>query len=331
MPASVLRLRPLLLCTAIALLLVGCGQSPSGDSAGVEAAPEDALAVTTVPERSPESAAQLMRRANDAFRANRIASPAGDNAVELFLAVRDLDPQHPGLSEVLVELMPLANFALDGAMRTRDLPEADRLLDLITRLNSESAVTRSAREQVAKLKREIEQEAVAARGAADALAAREAVAATAAKPVAATTSDGERKQPPPASLPATATAAPKPANTNAVVSAPPPAAATPIAAAEVSPAASTTSPLTAPRPIAKVAPEYPAQARSRKIEGFVELEFLVTTNGSAEEIRVVRSEPEGLFDRNAVRALMRWKFKPAERDGKREATRTRTTLNFELG
>lgn len=330
MSASVLHLRPFLLCAAIGMLLVGCGQSPS-DSTAAEAMPEDALAVTTVPERTPESAAQLMRRANDAFRDDRIVSPAGDNAVELFLAVRDLDPQHPGLAEVLVELMPLANFALEGATRSRNPAEADRLLSLITRLNSESAVTRSAREQVAQLKREIEQEALAARSAADAAAAREATAVAAPVPVAATTSEIGRKPRPPATPPASTTAASDPPTANTAASAPPQPAATPVAATVMDPAASTASPLTAPRPIAKVAPEYPAQARSRKIEGFVELEFLVTTSGSAEEIRVVRSEPEGLFDRNAVRALMRWKFKPAERDGKLEATRTRTTLNFSLG
>jgi protein TonB len=86
--------------------------------------------------------------------------------------------------------------------------------------------------------------------------------------------------------------------------------------------------MTAPQAISKIAPDYPPQARRRKVEGFVELEFRVATSGNAEDIRVLRSEPEGLFDRNAVRALMRWKFKPAERNGVPEAATTRTTMNF---
>lgn len=93
-------------------------------------------------------------------------------------------------------------------------------------------------------------------------------------------------------------------------------------------ATTTATAIRPPQPIAKIAPDYPPQARSRKIEGFVELEFRVTVNGGTEDIRVVRSEPEGLFDRNAVRALMRWKFKPAERNGVPEAATTRTTMNF---
>ncbi len=322
MSAPLPRLRPLLLTIAIATLINGCTEAPSDNqSAGV---PAGASPVAALPEAAPASAAELMRRANDAFRANRIASPARNNAIEIFLAVREVDPQHPGLSEVLVELMPLANFALEAAIRNRDPAEAERLLGLLTRLNSESAVTQSARTQLTQLRQQIAQEAAAE--------ATARIAATAlASPASADTGTAVAPAPRAARTNEAATAvanADRPATP--AQSATVPAAAAPAPSAPAAAAAPATTPLTAPRPITKVTPDYPPQARSRKIEGFVELEFLVAINGSPQEIRVVRSQPEGLFDRNAVRALMRWKFKPAERNGAVEATTTRTTINFRL-
>ncbi|MBK6728850.1 MAG: energy transducer TonB [Xanthomonadales bacterium] len=324
MSAPFPRLRPLLLTIAIATLINGCTEPPS--DLPTATVPAGASPIAAVPEAAPASATELMRRANDAFRANRIASPAGDNAVEIFLAVRDLDPLHPGLAEALVELMPLANFALEAAIRNRDPAEAERLLALLTRLNSDSAVTHSARTQLTQLRQQIAQEAAAE------ATARIAAAAPASPP----SSDNETETAA-ASRSRNLIAKPAPAavadadhakTTSQPTSAPAVAASAPNVPATATAPASPS--LTAPRPIAKVTPDYPPQARSRKIEGFVELEFLVTTSGSPQEIRVVRSEPEGLFDRSAVRALMRWKFKPAERNGAAEATTTRTTMNFRL-
>ena len=81
------------------------------------------LASPATPEETP---AQLMRRANAAFRENRIVDPSGDNATELFLAVRERAPDHPGLAEALVEIMPLAQFAFDAAVRGDDLARSVR-------------------------------------------------------------------------------------------------------------------------------------------------------------------------------------------------------------
>lgn len=323
MSAPLPRLRPLLLTIAIATLITGCTEAPSDNHA--TAVPAGASPIAALPESAPATAAELMRRANDAFRANRIASPARNNAIEIFLAVRDLDPQHPGLSEVLVELMPLANFALEAAIRNRDPAEAERLLGLLTRLNSESAVTHSARTQLTQLRQQIAAQEAAA------TAAAQTAATALAGPASADTGTAVAPAPRAARTNEAATAvanADRPATP--AQSATAPAAAAPAPSAPVAAAAPATTPLTAPRPITKVTPDYPPQARSRKIEGFVELEFLVAINGSPQEIRVVRSQPEGLFDRNAVRALMRWKFKPAERNGAVEATTTRTTINFRL-
>jgi periplasmic protein TonB len=63
-------------------------------------------------------------------------------------------------------------------------------------------------------------------------------------------------------------------------------------------------------PIVKVAPEYPRRALDRGIEGYVIVEFMVTKLGTVENAVVVKAEPPGYFERAAVKAAGRFKYKP---------------------
>jgi protein TonB len=63
-------------------------------------------------------------------------------------------------------------------------------------------------------------------------------------------------------------------------------------------------------PIVKVAPIYPRRAQSRGIEGYVVVEFIVTKNGSVRAPVVIKAEPEGVFDRAAIDAALKFKYKP---------------------
>lgn len=63
-------------------------------------------------------------------------------------------------------------------------------------------------------------------------------------------------------------------------------------------------------PIVKVAPVYPRRALSRGIEGYVILEFMVTKLGTVENIQVVEANPPGYFERAAIKAASRFKYKP---------------------
>jgi protein TonB len=63
-------------------------------------------------------------------------------------------------------------------------------------------------------------------------------------------------------------------------------------------------------PIVKVAPVYPRRALSRGIEGFVIVEFTVTTSGTVETPRVLQAEPEEIFNRAAMDAATKFKYKP---------------------
>lgn len=63
-------------------------------------------------------------------------------------------------------------------------------------------------------------------------------------------------------------------------------------------------------PIVKVAPVYPRRAQTRGIEGWVLLKFTVTETGSVINPQVVDAEPAGIFDKAAMRAVERFKYKP---------------------
>jgi protein TonB len=72
---------------------------------------------------------------------------------------------------------------------------------------------------------------------------------------------------------------------------------------------------TAVIPLARVEPQYPRQALIDGTEGWVEVEFTITEFGTVEDARVTASQPRGVFDASALRAIVRWKFKPKVEGG----------------
>ncbi len=67
-------------------------------------------------------------------------------------------------------------------------------------------------------------------------------------------------------------------------------------------------------PIVRVAPVYPARALSRGLEGYVDLEFTVTTTGTVRDPVVIFST-SSLFERAATTAVLKFKYKPRVVDG----------------
>lgn len=84
-------------------------------------------------------------------------------------------------------------------------------------------------------------------------------------------------------------------------------------------------------PIMKVAPEYPRGAASRGIEGYVLLEFTVTSLGSVRDPVVVDASPPGVFDRAATAASLKFRYKPRVLNGQPVDVRgVRNVIRFEL-
>jgi periplasmic protein TonB len=84
-------------------------------------------------------------------------------------------------------------------------------------------------------------------------------------------------------------------------------------------------------PIVKVAPVYPRRAQTRGIEGYVILEFVVTRTGSVINPMVVESKPPGIFDRAAMNAALKFKYKPKVVNGEAiDVAGVRNRISFEL-
>ena len=84
------------------------------------------------------------------------------------------------------------------------------------------------------------------------------------------------------------------------------------------------------RRTAFVPPSYPDRARERGTEGWVDLEFTVTKDGSTRDAVVRAAEPAGAFDRAALDAVKRWRYEPHVVDGNVVEQRVQTRLRFRL-
>lgn len=83
-------------------------------------------------------------------------------------------------------------------------------------------------------------------------------------------------------------------------------------------------------PIARPRPAYPILAARRGIEGYVVLEYTVTRAGTVEGVAVVESS-NSLFNRSALEAVNKFRYKPRIVDGHPVAVRgVRTKIRFEL-
>lgn len=69
-------------------------------------------------------------------------------------------------------------------------------------------------------------------------------------------------------------------------------------------------------PVVRIEPKYPVQAARDGIQGWVQLRFTINEVGGVEDIEIINAEPRRVFDREAKRALRKWKYKPKVVDGK---------------
>lgn len=83
-------------------------------------------------------------------------------------------------------------------------------------------------------------------------------------------------------------------------------------------------------PLVRIEPQYPRRAALGKIEGWVEVEFTITETGTVADPSVKRSQPPRIFDREAMRAILRWKFKPRIVEGKAIPRRATQIIDFKL-
>ncbi|MCC8363075.1 energy transducer TonB [Lysobacter sp. A6] len=319
----------LFVLVAMGVALAACSKSEGPETAGTAATataaaakPVEAVSATV----AAMSADQLRESASSALREQRLYAPAGNNAMEYYLALRDKAPSDPAVASALTDLMPYALIATEQSIQREDFTEAQRLYALMEKTDKTAPALPRLKQTIAQ-----QQQAVAARAeqekvqgeedakrkaelektrAAQQLASQQAAAKQLADQQAAQ-QEADRK----AAADKEAAAQREAAQRAAAASAP----------AESAPARPAPS-AGGLRAVSTPAPRYPAEAARRQLSGEVRLEITVGTDGSVTAARVVDANPPRVFDREALTAVKRWKFAPLDAP----VTTTRT-ISFRPG
>ncbi len=66
-----------------------------------------------------------------------------------------------------------------------------------------------------------------------------------------------------------------------------------------------------PEPLLRISPKYPVRAAQEGLSGFIKFGLLVNKQGDVTAVNILKSYPQGMFDREIIRAAKRWKYKPS--------------------
>jgi TonB family protein len=83
-------------------------------------------------------------------------------------------------------------------------------------------------------------------------------------------------------------------------------------------------------PVSTPDPAYPPVAFRNGVEGWVELDYTVTEQGTVRDIEVVNAEPGGVFDAAAMAAVAAWRYRPRVVNGQPVMQRSSVTLSFNV-
>jgi protein TonB len=75
---------------------------------------------------------------------------------------------------------------------------------------------------------------------------------------------------------------------------------------------------------------YPPRARAKGIEGYVVFSLLIGITGEIEQVEIVESYPQGLFDDAATQGINQWRFEPAMYQGQAVRAWAKQRIRFDL-
>lgn len=328
------RWAPAVLAVAVACALAACkkDEAPAASPQAAQPAapaptPESVVAASV----SAMTAEQLRDAANKAYNDNRLYAPAGNNAMEYFLALRDKVPGDAGAASALTDLLPMTVIATEQGIAREDLDEARRLLALIGKADphhpalarlkasvasSEARLKQQAqtqqltqeeearrREELAKKREEDQKKLQEQQRQQQVLLAQQQQAAAEAEAERQRQAAAEQQREQPAATPPAA----------------------PVAAAAPRPRPAAMIEL---RPVSQPGPKFPAAAQRAGASATVQVEFTVGTDGAIASARVVSSDAprqfQRDFEREALLAVKRWRFQPVS-----QATTSRRTIVFQ--
>ena len=310
---------PCALLIALGLSLTACKKEPEPEAQpGANTAAQAAQAAEAQLAALPVE--ELRKRASTAFREQRLYAPAGDNAMEYYLALRKKSDKPDANSEsALMDLMPYTVIAAEQAIGRYDFVEAERLRALLERADpqapalpriAEAITTGKANEaqRVVNDAKRTEDETRLADLAKQKAIDDAAKAATAARTTPVVTA--------PTAAPETRAPAPE-------VRAPAPVVAAPVPQPSVPSTPTRPSTSNALVAISTPQPAYPPEALRSGTTGTVEVEFVVNRDGSVSDVRVVKANPRGVFDRGVQATVRKWQFQPLD-----EPRTVRRNFNF---
>lgn len=85
-----------------------------------------------------------------------------------------------------------------------------------------------------------------------------------------------------------------------------------------------------PIPLLRIEPAYPRKAARNRKEGWVKVAFTITERGTVIDPVVLESRPRRLFNRSAMAAIRKWRFRPKVVDGTPVPTRATQLIEFTL-
>jgi len=242
----------------------------------------------------------LVAQATTRMQDGQLIAPADANARDTLFDARKLDPTDPTIAQGFRELNGKLADAAHAALSAGKNDEARAYVNAARQLGAAGPALAAVERALAE-------------------SSRPAPAATVAKQIAA---------PPP--VPAIESA---------------PAATAP----EETPAKSVQSSVPSPQPVAQapanddavllagnlkrlkeVPPKYPPDALNDRIEGWVDIDFIISPQGVPENLRVRAAKPRRLFDRAAVNSVQQWRFEPIEQDGIPVARKATLRVRFAL-
>lgn len=270
---------------------------------------------------------ELLGEARNAMNEQRYLAPAGNNAFEFYLRVLEKDPGNKVASDALRETFPFAAPSAEQAINAREFSEAQRQIELLAKAdptNFTLTILRSKldaqrktldKQQQLALEQEKAQQVAAQKAAADKLAAaklgeqQQAQLAEQQKAEAARVAQQRARQ-----------------AANASNESADEASAADTASANTQPIGKTTGAVLLQAPGAR----YPTAALRARQAGWVIVSFTVDTDGGTSNISVVDAKPKRVFDRAAMDAVQRYRFKPATLNGTPVTSVKQQRIEFKL-
>ena len=324
------RVAATLLLVALTVALSACSggsgssQAPSGKAAPTAAKPatmaSTAAAMKPADHLQTMSVDQLMNAAQKALKEDRLVAPAGDNAFDYYLEVLKKSPNNRAAQDALRETFPYGAQTVDQTINQKDFAEAQREINLLASAdptNYTLTILRSKLDAARKVATQQQAAQQQAQQASAAEKARLAAAASVLKQQQAQAALVRQQQDQAAALKQQQAQAAAQKQQAATL--------------KQQQAQQAVQSLNREAQIVRqVPPQYPLNAARDGEQGWVDVEFTVNADGSVANAHVTDAQPRRVFDRAALEAVDRWRFKPALINGRPTAVVLKRRVEFKL-